>query len=60
MLNRKRNDTSQEEHLKNSNFITDSVIGLADGFTVPFALTAGLGAAVSTNDIIITRVLQKL
>ncbi|MGM5470114.1 VIT1/CCC1 transporter family protein [Flavobacteriaceae bacterium LMO-SS05] len=44
----------KEEHLKNSDFITDSVIGLADGLTVPFALAAGLSAAVSTNDIIIT------
>lgn len=43
-----------EEHLKNSDFITDSVIGLSDGLTVPFALAAGLSAAVSTNDIIIT------
>jgi len=44
----------KEEHLKNSDFITDSVIGLSDGLTVPFALAAGLSAAVSTNDIIIT------
>ena len=43
-----------EEHLKNSDFITDSVIGLSDGLTVPFALAAGLSAAVSTNDIIVT------
>ena len=44
----------EEEHLKNSDFITDSVIGLSDGLTVPFALAAGLSAAVSSNDIIIT------
>ena len=43
-----------EEHLKNSDFITDSVIGLSDGLTVPFALAAGLSAAVSNNDIIVT------
>ena len=46
--------THQEEHLKNSDFITDTVIGLSDGLTVPFALAAGLSAAVTTNDIIIT------
>ena len=44
----------EEEHLKNSDFITDSVIGLSDGLTVPFALAAGLSAAVSSNDIIVT------
>lgn len=43
-----------EEHLKNSDFITDTVIGLSDGLTVPFALAAGLSAAVSTNTIIVT------
>jgi len=44
----------EEEHLKNSDFITDAVIGLSDGLTVPFALAAGLSAAVSTNTIIVT------
>lgn len=43
-----------EEHLKNSDFVTDSVIGLSDGLTVPFALAAGLSASVATNTIIIT------
>lgn len=44
----------KENHLKNSDFITDAVIGLSDGLTVPFALAAGLSAAVNTNSIIIT------
>ena len=43
-----------EQHLKNSDFITDSVIGMSDGLTVPFALAAGLSGAVSSNRIIIT------
>jgi VIT1/CCC1 family predicted Fe2+/Mn2+ transporter len=43
-----------EEHLKNSDFITDMVIGMSDGLTVPFALAAGLSAAVASNTIIIT------
>jgi len=47
-------DIHQEEHLKNSDFITDTVIGLSDGLTVPFALAAGLSAAVTNNDIIVT------
>lgn len=44
----------QEQHLKSSDFITDAVIGLSDGLTVPFALAAGLSGAVASNDIIIT------
>jgi VIT1/CCC1 family predicted Fe2+/Mn2+ transporter len=44
----------QEDHLKSSAFITDIVIGMSDGLTVPFALAAGLSGAVNNNDIIIT------
>ena len=44
----------QEEHLKSSDFITDVVIGMSDGLTVPFALAAGLSSAVSNNSIILT------
>ncbi|MFP9098271.1 VIT1/CCC1 transporter family protein [Flavobacterium sp. RHBU_24] len=44
----------EERHLKNSDFITDIVIGMSDGLTVPFALAAGLSGAVSSNAIIIT------
>ena len=43
-----------EKHLKSSDFITDTVIGLSDGLTVPFALAAGLSGAVNNNNIIIT------
>lgn len=43
-----------EEHLKSSAFITDVVIGMSDGLTVPFALAAGLSGAVSNNKIVIT------
>jgi VIT1/CCC1 family predicted Fe2+/Mn2+ transporter len=44
----------KEDHLKSSAFITDIVIGMSDGLTVPFALAAGLSGAVNNNDIIIT------
>ncbi|TAL62971.1 MAG: iron transporter [Bacteroidetes bacterium] len=44
----------EEKHLKSSAFITDAVIGMADGLTVPFALAAGLSGAVNSNAIIIT------
>jgi VIT1/CCC1 family predicted Fe2+/Mn2+ transporter len=43
-----------ESHLKNSDFISDIVIGMSDGLTVPFALAAGLSSAVQSNGIIIT------
>jgi VIT1/CCC1 family predicted Fe2+/Mn2+ transporter len=43
-----------EYHLKSSDFITDIVIGMSDGLTVPFALAAGLSSAVSSNNIVIT------
>jgi VIT1/CCC1 family predicted Fe2+/Mn2+ transporter len=43
-----------EKHLKSSEFISDIVIGMADGLTVPFALAAGLSGAVQSNDVIIT------
>jgi hypothetical protein len=33
-----------EQHSTNSGFVRDAIIGLADGLTVPFALTAGLSS----------------
>jgi len=47
-------DLHKEKHLKSSDFITDVVIGMSDGLTVPFALAAGLSGAVTNNEIIIT------
>ena len=43
-----------ENHLKSSDFISDIVIGMSDGLTVPFALAAGLSGAVDSNSIVIT------
>ena len=48
------NDSYEEQHLKSSEFITDMVIGMSDGLTVPFALAAGLSGAVDSNAIVIT------
>lgn len=42
-----------EKHLKSSDLLTDIVIGMSDGLTVPFALAAGLSGAVSSNAIIV-------
>lgn len=43
----------QEKHLRSSDFLTDVVIGMSDGLTVPFALAAGLSGAVSDTSIIV-------
>jgi VIT1/CCC1 family predicted Fe2+/Mn2+ transporter len=47
-------DSHKEEHLGSSAFITDIVIGMSDGLTVPFALAAGLSGAVQNNAVVIT------
>jgi VIT1/CCC1 family predicted Fe2+/Mn2+ transporter len=43
----------EEEHLKSSALLTDIVIGMSDGLTVPFALAAGLSGAVTNSKIIL-------
>ena len=43
----------EEQHLKSSDLLTDIVIGMSDGLTVPFALAAGLSGAVSSTGIIV-------
>jgi len=42
-----------EKHLKSSDLLTDVVIGMSDGLTVPFALAAGLSGAVDSTSIIV-------
>jgi len=42
-----------EQHLKSSETLTDIVIGMSDGLTVPFALAAGLSGAVSDVHLIV-------
>src|SRR5689334_885029 len=42
-----------EEHITSSEVLTDIVIGMSDGLTVPFALAAGLSGAVSSTSIIV-------
>src|SRR5215204_6218303 len=43
----------QEEHLQSPAMLTDVVIGMSDGLTVPFALAAGLSGAVDSTGIIV-------
>ena len=42
-----------EKHFKGSDLVTDIVIGMSDGLTVPFALAAGLSGAVHDTHIIV-------
>lgn len=43
----------KEEHLTSSAWLSDVVIGMSDGLTVPFALAAGLSGAVESTGIIV-------
>src|SRR5207344_1191682 len=44
----------EEEHFHSSELVTDIVIGMSDGLTVPFALAAGLAGAVAASSIVVT------
>ncbi len=47
--------THTETHFKSTDLVTDIVIGMSDGLTVPFALAAGLaGAPGITTAIVVT------
>jgi len=43
-----------EKHFTGSESVRDVVIGMADGLTVPFALAAGLSAAVTSTHVVLT------
>jgi hypothetical protein len=43
-----------ERHFLNSETVRDVVIGMADGLTVPFALAAGISAAISSTHVVVT------
>jgi len=42
-----------DNHKRNSGLVKDIIIGMSDGLTVPFALTAGLSGVLHTNQLII-------
>lgn len=48
------NQPHVEQHLRSSAVISDIVIGMSDGLTVPFALAAGLSGAVDSSSLVIT------
>jgi len=49
-----------ELHYKNSLLVKDVIIGMSDGLTVPFALTAGLSGVLNTNHLIIVSGLAEI
>lgn len=49
-----------EKHFRSSDLITDIVIGMSDGLTVPFALAAGLSGVVQSTGIILTAGLAEI
>src|ERR1700681_1424297 len=49
-----------ELHNTNSDLVKDIIIGMADGLTVPFALTAGLSGVLNTNHLIIVSGLSEI
>lgn len=49
-----------ESHFTGSESVRDVVIGMADGLTVPFALAAGLSAAVTSTHVVVTAGLAEI
>lgn len=49
-----------ERHFTASDVVRDTVIGMADGLTVPFALAAGLSGAIDQTGIIVTAGLAEI
>jgi vacuolar iron transporter family protein len=49
-----------ERHFTGSASVRDVVIGMADGLTVPFALAAGLSAAVTSTHVVATAGLAEI
>lgn len=49
-----------ETHFLAGEFVRDTVIGMSDGLTVPFALAAGLSGAVASSRIVVTAGLAEI
>ncbi|MCX7728121.1 MAG: VIT1/CCC1 transporter family protein [Bacteroidia bacterium] len=50
----------QEKHFQGSEMLSDIVIGMSDGLTVPFALAAGVSQAGVSNYVIVTAVIAEI
>lgn len=53
-------DEHVEKHFLNSETVRDVVIGMADGLTVPFALAAGISAAIASTRVVVTAGLAEI
>jgi len=51
---------SNEAKSTNSDLVKDIIIGMSDGLTVPFALTAGLSGVLDTNHLIMVSGLSEI
>jgi predicted membrane protein (TIGR00267 family) len=51
---------NKETHNNNSDLLKDIIIGMSDGLTVPFALTAGLSGVLNTTHLIIVSGLAEI
>ncbi len=49
-----------ERHFLNTETVRDVVIGMADGLTVPFALAAGITAAIASSRVVVTAGLAEI
>jgi vacuolar iron transporter family protein len=49
-----------ERHFTGTEVVRDTVIGMSDGLTVPFALAAGLSGAIDTTGVIVTAGLAEI
>jgi len=50
----------KEPHRSNSDLVRDVIIGMSDGLTVPFALTAGLSGVLNTTHLIVVSGLSEI
>jgi vacuolar iron transporter family protein len=53
-------DTASDAHFRGSAVVRDIILGMSDGLTVPFALAAGLSAAVSSSFIVLVAGIAEL
>jgi VIT1/CCC1 family predicted Fe2+/Mn2+ transporter len=52
--------STKESHQYNSSLVKDIIIGMSDGLTVPFALTAGLSGVLNTTHLIVVSGLSEI
>jgi VIT1/CCC1 family predicted Fe2+/Mn2+ transporter len=50
----------EEQHKKDTNLVSDIIVGMSDGLTIPFTLTAGLSCVRDTNHLIINSGLSEI